>query len=255
MLEQPKERVVLGKAPSPTARIDVVNRTLNAMYVHRPLPLTYREITEAADLHPTTVSLGLSTARDIGFTVLAGRKGLYNFTQAGEDYSRNLNGKRLSESKNILRRTILSNPLWKDVISFLKANAENPRDPIDLTIEIERRLGKKWSQAMRKTVSDSLISILEFGELVRSESGKIIPMIGPEERPEPIFNLPPPPTMSPFTDKATSNFFEVNAEGVYMRIGRDDQSIALAKALLELFGKRIQRGSKTTNVEEAPGTS
>jgi hypothetical protein len=243
MLEQPKERVVLGKAPSPTARIDVVNRTLNAMYVHRPLPLTYREITEAADLHPTTVSLGLSTARDIGFTVLAGRKGLYNFTQAGEDYSRNLNGKRLSESKNILRRTILSNPLWKDVISFLKA------------IEIERRLGKKWSQAMRKTVSDSLISILEFGELVRSESGKIIPMIGPEERPEPIFNLPPPPTMSPFTDKATSDFFEVNAEGVYMRIGRDDQSIALAKALLELFGKRIQRGSKTTNVEEAPGTS
>ena len=70
---------IAGKAPSPTARIDVVNKTLSAMYVHKPLPTTYKDITQSAGYHPTTVSLALSTARDIGLTKLAGKKGLYNF--------------------------------------------------------------------------------------------------------------------------------------------------------------------------------
>src|SRR5437667_10663398 len=151
--EQELEVVSLtGKAPSPTARIDVVNKTRGAMYGHKPLPTTYKDITEAAGYHPTTVSLALSTARDIGLTQSAGRKGLYNFTDAGVDYCRNLQAKRLPEAKAILKNLILTNPLWNDVIGFLKANQNEGRDPLDLTMKIEKRLGKTWSGAMQKTV-------------------------------------------------------------------------------------------------------
>ena len=260
---------LVGKAPSPTARIDVVNKTLGAMYVHKPLPTTYKDITEAAGYHPTTVSLALSTARDIGLTQSAGRKGLYNFTDAGVEYCRYLQAKRLAEAKTILKNLLLTNPLWNDVVGFLKANQNESRDPLDLTMKIEKRLGKTWSGSMQKTVVDSLVSVLEFAELVRVEAGKIVSLIGADEPPEPIdFNLnpkgtytneraPPGATVWPITGKSPvtpgSDFFEYRDEGVYIKIRKDERSVSLAKDLVELFAKRHQSGSQTTKVEEASG--
>src|SRR5206468_3432619 len=78
-----------------------------------------------------------------------------------------------------------SNPLWNDVVGFLKANTNESRDPLDLTMKIEKVLGKTWSNAMQKTVLDSMVSILEYAELARIESGKIISLIGADESPTP----------------------------------------------------------------------
>jgi hypothetical protein len=258
-----------GKAPSPTARIDAVNKTLGAMYVHKPLPTTYKDITEAAGYHPTTVSLALNTARDIGLTQSAGRKGLYNFTDAGIDYCRNLQAKRLPEAKTILRNLLLTNPLWNDVVGFLKANQNESRDPLDLTMKIEKRLGKTWSGSMQKTVVDSLVSVLEFAELVRVEAGKIVSLIGADESPEPInFDLnpkgtytnerhPPGTIVAPIIGRSSmppgSDYFEYRDEGVYIKIRKDERSVSLAKDLVELFAKRHQSGLQTTKVEETPG--
>ena len=230
---------------------------------------TYKDITEAAGYHPTTVSLALSTARDIGLTQSAGRKGLYNFTDAGVDYCRNLQAKRLPEAKAILKNLILTNPLWNDVIGFLKANQNEGRDPLDLTMKIEKRLGKTWSGAMQKTVVDSLVSVLEFAELVRVEAGKIVSLIGADESPEPVdFNFNPKgtyanerhspgmsagPTMGKPPMTPGSDFYEYGDEGVYIKIRKDDRSVALAKDLVDLFSRRHQSGLQTTKVEEAPG--
>jgi hypothetical protein len=164
---------------------------------------------------------------------------------------------------------ILNNPLWRDVIGFLLANQSTPRPALDLSIAIEKRLGKTWSSSMQKTVVDSLVSILEFAELVKAESGNIISLIGPGVGPEPSnFNLNLPKgtytsdryglttTIGPATERAAiSDFYEFKDEGVYIRIRKDDQSVALAKDLVDLFAKRHQSGLKTTKVEEAPGTS
>jgi len=241
------------------------------MYVHKPLPTTYKEIFEAAGYHPTTVSLALSTSRDIGLTALAGRKGLYNFTQYGIDYCRNLTAKRVDECRSILKNLLLINPLWTDVIGFLKANERNPRDPTDLTIAIEKRLHKTWSSSMQKTVLDSLVSILEFADLVRLESGKIVSLVGPNEQTHPDDtnrHTPiqlPNSTISAALQSSTqsprilmavpANFFEFAEEGVYIKVRKDNRSISLAKDVLDLLSKTTSQWSQTTKEEEAPGKS
>ena len=192
-----QEQQISGKAPSPTAGIELVNRALNAMYVHKP-PVSYKQIFEAVGLHPTTVSLALSTARDLGLTQYSGRRGTYQFTRDGEDYSRYLSLKRLTECSAILKRVLLTSPLWSGVIGFLRVNEDRPRDPTDLVIDVERRLGKTWSKSMRNTVTDSFVSILEFAELVKIHSGKIVSTIGSEEYGLQPVNKPtyePVPTM------------------------------------------------------------
>src|SRR5437667_5663579 len=93
---------VAGKAPAPTARMEVINRTLTTMYHQKPLPTTYKELYEAAGYHLSTVSLALSTARDIGLTTLQGKKGFDNFTPHGENISRNQLTKSLDASKPLL---------------------------------------------------------------------------------------------------------------------------------------------------------
>lgn len=249
--EAPK---VAGKAPAPTARMDVINRTLTTMYHQKPLPTTYKELFEAAGYHPSTVSLALSTARDIGFTTLQGKKGLYNYTPQGEQYTRNLLAKRLDESKALLRSTLLANPLWWDVVTFLRANEGRPRDPVELTIRLETLLGKKWSDSMRKTVVDSLVSILEFSELVRVQSGKIVSVLGPNEG---AFTETTGPAVEP-RGMASADYYEFKDEGLYLKIRKDTQSVSLAKDFVDLIWKRHQHAGEPKSASEsgvAPGTS
>lgn len=198
----------------------------------------------------------MSTARDLGLTKLSGRKGLYDFTSEGEDYCRNLTGKRIVECKSILKNTILKNPVWSNVLNFLRSNENNPRDPISLTIDIEKTLGKKWSEAMRTTVTDSLVSILEFSELVRREGGKIVSLLGPGEGFQPVTTqrYGPTPAIALSTGRISdSDSYEFRDEGVYIKIRKDHRSLALAKDLVDLFVRRHQSGLQTTKVEEAPG--
>src|SRR5438128_3240166 len=229
-LVEPEHEIakVAGKAPAPTARMEVINRTLTTMYHQKPLPTTYKELYEAAGYHLSTVSLALSTARDICLTTLQGKKGLYNFTPQGEQYTRNMLAKRLDECKTILRATLLANPLWSDVVSFLRANEGRPRDPVELTIRLETILGKKWSDSMRKTVVDSLVSILEFSELVHVQSGKILSILGPSEDTPKWETSGPGPTVEP-RGMPSADYYEFKDEGLYLKIRKDTPSVSLAK--------------------------
>ncbi len=250
------------RVPSPTAGIENVNRTLKALYAYKRLPATYKDIAGSVGLHETVVSLGLSTARELGFLRLAGRKGLYDFTSDGTEYCRYLTSNMTQDSRTVLKRTLLNSPQWADVIAFLRANTETPRDPIAIILDIEGKLGKKWSPAMRKTVSDSLVSILEYAELVRRESGKIVSLVALDTTipQSPAFvERFPIPTVEPSVPRTTvgslgaSEFYEFRDEGVYIKIRKDDRSIALAKDLVDLFSRRHQSDLQTTHVEEAPG--
>jgi len=233
--------------------MEVVNKVLSVMFSHS-LPVTYHDL-EAAQLHPTTISLGLSTAKELGLTRSGGKKGLYLFTEEGEDYARNLTGKKFNEAGAILRELLLESPLWKDVIAFLRANQHTPLDPIDITLLVEKKLGKKWSGAMRTTVADSFVSILEFGDLIEIQSGKLMSQIGPEGAQSPNNDRYGPQTSIAMQSNPpiANDSYEFREEGVFIRIRKNAESVALAKDLVDLLARRYQSGLQTTNAEEAPG--
>jgi hypothetical protein len=47
--------------------------------------------------------------------------------------------------------------------------------------------------------------------------------------------------------------YEFREEGVFIRIRKNAQSVALAKDLVDLLARRYQSGLQTTNAEAAPG--
>jgi hypothetical protein len=254
-LEQPQKAGKSGgaRAPSPTARMEVVNKVLSVMFSHA-LPVTYHDL-EAAQLHPTTISLGLSTAKELGLTRSGGKKGLYLFTEEGEDYARNLTGKKFLEASDILQDLILKSQLWRDVVSLLRANHDIPLDPIDLTLLVEKKLGKKWSPAMRTTVADSFVSILSMARLIDVQSGKLMSQIGPDGAQSPNNDRYGPQTNTAIQTNPpiVNDSYEFREEGVFIRIRKTAESVALAKDLVDLLARRYQSGLQTTIAEEAPG--
>jgi hypothetical protein len=233
--------------------MEIVNKVLSVMFSHN-LPVTYHDLQEA-QLHPTTISLGLSTSKELGLTRSGGKKGLYLFTEKGEDYARNLTSKKFNEAGAILRELILGSPLWRDVVAFLRANLNIPLDPIDITLLVEKKLGKKWSPAMRTTVADSFVSILEFASLIEIQSGKLMSQIAPEgTRPAQDSRSFLQAQIGPQNPAPVVNdSYEFREEGVFIRIRKNAQSVALAKDLVDLLARRYQSGLQTTNAEAAPG--
>lgn len=163
------------KIARPQQNIDAINTVVKVMYGYKT-SVVYKDIAAACKMHPVNVSKALSAARDVGFTVLAGRKGLYDLTDEGREYARLLTAGKETEARNLTRRLIRRNPLWVEIIRFLDATRGQPRDPLDLVLEIERKTGKQWSPRSRQGLRESLISILVFAELVVKEGSKIIPV-------------------------------------------------------------------------------
>src|SRR6266581_6609800 len=93
--------------PSPVAGIDVINLSLRALWNHKS-SATYKDLATPAGLHPTTVSQALSSARDIGLTESAGKRGLYTFTLEGKEYTRALTRGAESEAKERLKLVVLN---------------------------------------------------------------------------------------------------------------------------------------------------
>src|SRR2546427_2542898 len=110
------EETARGQVPAPASKIEVINKALKALYQKRPA--TYRDLANSAGLHPSITSLALSSARDVGLTRLAGKRGLYDFTTAGIDYARYLTQNRETECQAKLKEVLLASPLWADVIGF-----------------------------------------------------------------------------------------------------------------------------------------
>jgi len=169
----PKTSRARIKIARPLQRIDSINKVVKVMYGYKT-SVIYKDIATACDMHPVNVSQALSAARDVGLTELAGKKGLYNLSQEGKEYARLLTAGKERDARTLLRRLIKQNPLWIEIGKFLDATRGQPRDPLDLVLEIERKAGKQWSPSTRAGLRDSLVSILDFAEVVVQEGSKII---------------------------------------------------------------------------------
>lgn len=163
----------------PLQTIDVINKVIKVMYGYKT-SVMYKDISTACGMHPVNVSQALSAARDVGLTELAGKKGLYNLSNQGKEYARLLTAGKEREAKGLLRRLIRQNPLWGEINRFIDATRGQSRDPLDLVLEIERKTGKQWSPSTRAGLRDSIVSILDFADVVVREGSKIIP-IGEEQ--------------------------------------------------------------------------
>jgi hypothetical protein len=262
--------------PSPVANIPIINITMRALWNHKASG-TYKDLAGPAGVHPTVASQALSASRDLGLTQSGGKKGLYEFTPEGKEYTRSLVGNRETEAREQLRAIIANNPRWEGIIGFLKTNENLPRESLDIVVDVERKLGKQWSPIMRRRVADALVSILEYAGLAKLESGKLISMVKQDDLPGPVTiaratvkdtSLFPSVFPSFFqqdqrriTDRQEaprSDFAEFRDENVTIRVRKDLQSIASAKGFLDFVenGVRLSEHAKkapdTKVGEEAP---
>ena len=173
--KSPKTPRIRAKIARPLQTIRVINRVVKVLFSYKR-SVMYKDISQACNMHPVNVSQALSAARNIGLAELAGKKGLYTLTKEGREYSRLLTAGKEREAKNLIRDLLEKNPLWTEIITFLSATRGQSRDPLDLVLEIERKSGKQWKPLMRKRIGVSLVSILEYADMIVKEGSNIIPV-------------------------------------------------------------------------------
>jgi hypothetical protein len=250
-----------------------MNLSLRALWNYKS-SATYKDLATPAGLHPTVVSQALSSARDVGLTEYAGKRGLYTFTPQGKEYTRALTGGAESEAKDRLRQIILTNPRWVGIVAFLRTNVGVPRPNVDLVLDVERRLSKQWSSGMRTNVAQSLVSILEFAGLAMVESGRIISTLRPDFEGERLvadhrasvkdFSVPQPYTWAQWSvqeaqrraaermEPPKPDFAEFKDENVVIRVRKDLQSIAFAKGFLDYVESVIRLNAQAK--KDTPAT-
>jgi len=162
---------------APIAGIDGINHVVRALFAYKK-PTFYKELASAANLTPVYASLSLSSARDVGLTKLAGKRGLYELTSAGDQYGRFLTFGKEAKCRELLRKTILENPRWSEIMAFLRVSKGQAREPMDLVLVVEEKLGKSWSRSLRNKIGKNYSSILSYARLVKLEKGKITSQIG-----------------------------------------------------------------------------
>ena len=194
---------------TPSVGIDGVNHAVRALWAYKE-PATYKDLAKGANLHPVYMSQSLSATRDVGLAEYAGKRGLYKLTSDGEDYARFLTYGQNSKCEELLNKTILDNPLWSEIIRFLRMSEGRARDPLLLVADIEGKLGKRWSPSMRNSYANTYTSILESAGLVRVEGGQMISQLTrePEEKPEES-KMPPPPTPEEYSEFSIGDSFKV----------------------------------------------
>ena len=236
---------------TPIQSIDVINNLVSVLFTYKR-SVMYKDIATVVKLHPATVSQGLSASRDLGLTKLAGKKGLYVLTKEGEEYARLITAGKEGDAELFLRKVIENNPLWIDIIFFLKATRGQARDPLDLVLDIERKLGKKWAQGMRNRLRASYVSILSYVGLIQKEGNKIISMAEatPEEpltKPSHIIPSAKHPSLS------SKEFARLQTEDFSFEVRRDIEVLNFAKeqflAWIEYLRKKLAEKSPHKSVE------
>jgi hypothetical protein len=179
MTEEKQTQVKSTKVAAPMAGIDGIHHAVRALFAYKK-PAFYKELASAASLTPVYMSASLSSARDVGLTKLAGKRGLYELTSVGDQYARLLTFGKEADCRELLRKTILENHLWSEIIAFLRVAKGQARDPTDLVLAVEEKLGKRWSPRMRSALANNYSSILRYVGLIDLEKGKMISQIGVE---------------------------------------------------------------------------
>lgn len=172
-------RIKAAKIAVPMAGIDGINHAVRALFAYKK-PVFYKELASAASLHPIYMSASLSAARDVDLTKLAGKRGLYELTSLGKQYGTFLTYGKEAQCKELLRKEILENPLWTEIVAFLRVSKGQTRETMDLVFVVDEKLGKGWSSSARKKIAMNYSSILYFARIVELKAGKMISQIGAE---------------------------------------------------------------------------
>jgi DNA-binding transcriptional ArsR family regulator len=241
---------------SPTDSIHVINKAVSVLFGYKK-PATYKDIAAAVGLHEGVVSRALSASRDLGITELAGKKGLYRLTLQGEEYARFVQVGKTDEAKLLLGSMIRASPAWSEIVAFLRATLGQTRDPIDMVLDAEKKLGKKWSQAMRQDVRASYVSILDYAGLIRKEGENVISTVEATQTPEAS-----PLSISPRNEAGTggeplisgtshlgSDFAEFKSDDFLFRVRKDAQAIAFAKSQFAAWSDYLEK--KTSSDESS----
>lgn len=175
-LSEEKSLAKIGPIATPNQSIDAINKVVSVLFSYKR-PAMYKDVALAANLHQMTVSQALSASRDMGLTRSAGKKGLYVLTSEGQEYARLLTAGKENEAKSLLHDLLERLPTWKEVMVFLKAIRGEARDPIDLILDVERKLNKNWSRQQRSRLADCFSSILIYADFVRKKGGKIFSLL------------------------------------------------------------------------------
>lgn len=173
----------ISRIANPNVGIDGINRAVRALFAYKG-PAFYKDLAAAAAMNPVYMSQALSASRDVGLATLAGGRGLYKLTSEGEEYARLLSFDKESECREMMKKIILQNPLWSEILTFLRVSKGQERSSMDLVLDVERKLSKRWSPTMRSKMGNVYTSILEYAGVISLEKGKMISQIGIEEPPE-----------------------------------------------------------------------
>ena len=164
----------------PVVGIEGINKAVRALFAYKE-PTFYKDLASAANMNPIYMSQALSASRDVGLTTLAGKRGLYKLTKQGEEYARLLSFGKHSECRELMGKIIMDNPMWSQIITFLRVSKGTPREPLDLVLKVERESGKRWSSTMRDRIGAVYSSILEYAGLIKVEKGMVLSQVGIEE--------------------------------------------------------------------------
>ena len=231
----------ISKIANPNVGIDGINRAVRALFAYKG-PAFYKDLAAAAAANPVYMSQALSASRDVGLTTLSGGRGSYKLTSEGEEYARLLSFGKESECREMMKKMILQNPLWSEILTFLRVSKGQERGSMDLVLDVERKLGKRWSPTMRSKMGNVYTSILEYAGLVLLEKGKIVSQIGIEEEvvvpPEkPRKEITEKPMEKPTIAVPGEDFAELRIPDSFILYVRKDLSA------IDFFEKQVKENS------------
>lgn len=233
---------------TPIQSIEAINKVVGVLFNYNR-SVMYKDVAIASNLHPMVASQALSTARDIGLTELSGKRGLYVLTKRGIEYARLLTAGKQEEAKPILRQIIKNNPKWTEIMLFLKATRGQARDPLDLVLDIESKLGKKWSQSMRLRISDCLVSILNFAGLIQKEGGKIFSLVETEATSTEIVTPDTVESTEPVTISKEEEFEKLETNDFRFEIRRDLKVLDFAKNQFSAWVEYLKQKLSEVKIE------
>ena len=141
-------------------------------------PMGYKAVAESLNARPIIISQALSSSREAGLTKSGGIRGSYILTDIGREYALSLSYGKEKEAQNLLRKAILDNNKWQEILVFLSNQRDILFDSYDLIQFIERRKGKKWSKNMRIKIKNAYTSIMQSAGLIEQKGSKILSMYG-----------------------------------------------------------------------------
>jgi len=206
------EIVAKGPIATPNQSIEPINKVVSVLFTYKR-PAMYKDVAIATNLHRVTVSQALSASRDMGLTTSGGKKGLYVLTKSGQEYARLLTAGKENKAKPYLGELLQSQPAYKEIVMFLNAIRGEARDPLDLVIDIERKLSKTWSQSARTRYRENLVSILVYAGLVQKKGNRIFSLLGEETPSEEVTPEIATPTHEDYELLQTNDFrFEIRKD-------------------------------------------